>query len=188
VSQVIHIDGYAEEVFLRFDGSEVVITPGLVLFWKPPSPFGQWTASSFEIDGKSYSCAEQYMMAEKARLFGDTKIERQIMESDDPRRQQKLGKQVRGFEENQWAADRCNVVFRGNIAKFTQNEDLKTQLLATGNRRMVEASPIDKIWGIGFAANHPNAYDPGAWLGLNLLGKVLEDVRSHIRLTSSNLV
>jgi ribA/ribD-fused uncharacterized protein len=121
------------------------------------------------------------MMAEKARLFGDVEIERQIMKSDDPRRHQKLGKQVTEFDENQWASTRYSIVFRGNMAKFTQNEELKSQLLATGDRTMVEASPLDKIWGIGFAANNPKAYDPNNWRGLNLLGKVLADVRSQIK-------
>ena len=180
-SAFIRLDDYAAEPFMNFDGTEVVITPKLVLFWKPPSPFGQWTASPFEIDGTIYLCAEQYMMAEKARLFGDSKIEKEIMNSDSPSHQQKLGKRVSGFAEDKWAAERTNIVFRGNLAKFTQNAHFKSLLLETGDRQMVEASPIDKIWGIGLAANNPMAYDPNKWLGLNLLGKVLADVRTHIK-------
>jgi ribA/ribD-fused uncharacterized protein len=180
-SRFILIDDYTPKALLNFDGTEVVITPKLVLFWKPPSPFGQWTVSPFEVEGEIYLCAEQYMMAEKARLFGDFEIEQQIMNSDSPLRQQKLGKQVSGFTEERWAAERFNVVFRGNLAKFTQNEYFKALLLDTGDRRMVEASPIDRIWGIGLSANNPMAYDPKKWLGLNLLGKVLEDVRALLR-------
>jgi hypothetical protein len=181
MSQFIRIDQYTSEVFSNFDGTEVVITPKLVLFWKPPNPFSQWTASPFEINGNFYSCAEQFMMAEKARLFGDTENQQQILKSDSPRDQKKLGKQVAGFNKDRWVAERCKIVFRGNLAKFTQNEELKSRLLETGNRRMVEASPIDKIWGIGFAADNPLAYDPENWPGLNLLGAVLEDVRAHLK-------
>lgn len=181
MSQIIHINEYTQDAFSDFDGSEVVITPKLVLFWKPPNPFGQWTVSPFEVNGICYRCAEQYMMAEKARLFGDTGIERQILASDNPRQQKKLGKQVSRFHEDLWTAERGNIVFRANVAKFTQNAELKTLLLDTGDRRMAEASPIDRIWGIGFAADNPKAYNPDEREGLNLLGKVLEDVRTHLR-------
>lgn len=181
MSQFIRIDEYAADAFQTFDGTELVITTKLVLFWKPPNPFGQWTASPFEIDGKHYCCAEQYMMAEKARLFGDTKIEAQIMNSDDPRYHQQLGKRVFGFEQSLWTAERCKIVFRGNFAKFTQNRNLGDLLIETENRRLVEASPIDKIWGIGIAANDPFAYDQKNWRGLNLLGGVLEDGRNKIK-------
>ncbi len=181
MSQFIRIDTYDEQAFANFDGTEVVITPQFVLFWKPPNPFGQWTDSSFEVDGKSYSCAEQFMMAGKARLFGDTEIEEQILKTDNPRDHKRLGKKVAGFEEDRWVAERTRIVFRGNVAKFSQNEDLRTLLLDTGDRRMVEASPLDKIWGIGLAADNPLAYNEEQWAGLNLLGNVLEEVRSHIR-------
>ena len=181
MSQFICITEHSEEAFSQFDGTEVVITPELVLFWKPPNPFGQWTDSPFVVDGKSYRCAEQFMMAEKARLFGDEKIEQRILNSDSPREHKQLGRQVRNFEQNRWEAERCDIVFRGNVAKFMQNETFKTQLLVTGDRRMVEASPIDNIWGIGLAADNAHAYDESRWKGRNLLGNVLEEVRSHIR-------
>lgn len=181
MSKFIRIEAYSKDAFSGFDGTEVVMTPELVLFWKPPNPFGQWTVSPFGIDGITYSCAEQYMMAEKARLFGDTEIEIAILKSDSPRHHQKLGKRVSGFEVDRWIAERRKIVFRGNVAKFTQNEELRSLLLDTGDRRMVEASPIDKIWGIGFAADNPKAYDPENWVGLNLLGEVLDEVRAYLR-------
>lgn len=181
MSQFIYIQKYTSETFSSFDGTEVVITPRFVFFWRPPNPFGQWTLSPFQIDGRFYMCAEQYMMAEKARLFGDTEIESQILNSNDPRHHQRLGKQVSGFDHDRWTAERCKIVFRGNVAKFTQNRKFRDILTETGDRRLVEASPSDKIWGIGIAANNPLAYDPKNWRGLNLLGAVLEDVRAHIR-------
>jgi ribA/ribD-fused uncharacterized protein len=176
----IRINDFAEAAFTHFDGSEVVVTPRFVMFWRPPGAFGQWTLSPFTIDGVLYNCAEQYMMAEKARLFQDRVIEAQILQCESPRQQKKLGQQVAGFNAARWDAERCHIVFRGNLAKFTQNAELGDELLATGDRRLVEASPMDKIWGIGFAANHPNAYHPDKWTGLNLLGNVLENVRAEM--------
>ena len=124
------------------------------------------------------------MMAEKARLFGDTETERRILEAESPRLHKKLGQQVAGFREDLWVAHRRDIVFRGNVAKFSQNETLRSLLLETGDRRMVEASPLDRIWGIGLAAGDPMAYQSDQWKGLNILGSVLDDVRAHLRLQS----
>jgi len=180
MANFIHIDDYDPAAFVGFDGSQVVVTHRLVLFWKPPGPFGQWTPSPFEIRGVTYNCAEQYMMAEKARLFEDTLTEARIMASGRPREQRKLGRRVAGFVAEQWEAERCRIVFEGNVAKFTQDLELKEALLATGERTLVEASPMDRIWGIGFAANAEEAHDPKQWNGLNLLGEVLMEVRDHV--------
>lgn len=179
--QYIELQDVSSETLSRFDGTEIVVTPQMVLFWKPPSPFDQWTKALFSIDGVGYVCAEQFMMAEKARLFQDFKIERQIMSTDDPRRHQQLGKQVAGFDKQVWERERYGIVLKGNLAKFSNNKDIRDALLQTGERRLVEASPIDRIWGIGLSASNPLAYDPQNWLGLNLLGMVLEDVRTHLR-------
>ena len=176
----MHIQSYVPELFKGFDCATIVYTEDLVLFWKPPCPFGQWTDSPFEIDGRRYMCAEQFMMAEKARLFGDHEIATAIIGSSDPREQKKLGKKVKGFEETIWHKHRLEIVVRGNIAKFSQNEHLKQVLLGTGQRRLVEASPLDRIWGIGLAADHPDAYMIERWQGLNLLGDALEIVRKII--------
>ncbi len=180
MGKYLYIDKLTPEQFKDFDGSEVVVSNDFVMFWKPLCPFDQWTPSIFTINGIQYNCAEQYMMVEKARLFGDTNIEKQIMNTDDPRTQQKLGKKVLNFNNEVWIKARYNIVFQGNLAKFTQNKDLRSELINTGNRTLVETSPIDKIWGIGLSANNPLAYDVASWNGLNLLGKVLEDVRKNI--------
>ncbi|MCR9201755.1 MAG: NADAR family protein [Planctomycetaceae bacterium] len=180
MSEFLHIECFDKDRLAFFDGTQVVVTAELVLFWKPPNPFGQWTISPFVVDGTDYVCAEQYMMAEKARLFGDSKTEQRIMSTDSPREHKKLGKQVIGFLEDRWITERCRIVFCGNVAKFGQNEDLKAQLMNTGDRRLVEASPLDRIWGIGFAADHPSAYQPEQWRGRNLLGETLERVRAHL--------
>lgn len=164
-----------------FSGEEIVLHPEFVFFWKPPNAFGQWTESIFEVDETLYSCAEQFMMAEKARLFGSESIRQQILETDSPREHKRLGREVSGFDQTIWEQNGEEIVFRGNLAKFEQNEELRKELLATGDLTMVEASPYDKIWGIGLRADHRNAVVPEKWKGTNLLGKVLERVREKLR-------
>lgn len=162
-----------------------VHTNDMVLFWSVPSVFCQWTASSFVIDGVRYNTAEQWMMANKARLFGDIVSLAAIMGTNDPRRQKALGRKVRGYSNIAWRAHRVHVVIKGNMAKFAQNEEMKEQLLATGNRTLVEASPYDRIWGIGLSQSDPRALDVRQWQGDNLLGQALMAVRDHFQNVSS---
>jgi ribA/ribD-fused uncharacterized protein len=173
----IRIDSYSPDAFKGFGGSEVVISKQYVMFWNTPSPFDQWTTAHFTLDGLSYVCPEQYMMASKARLFGDSEIEQQILATESPKEHKRLGRGVRGFDGSVWNEARCEIVRTANMAKFSQNLELKRMLLETGDRAFVEASPFDKIWGIGLAANKPAAYDRARWRGLNLLGNILNDVR-----------
>ena len=163
--------------------SDVTVTDRFVFFWGGwPS---QWHPSPFVIDGQSYRCAEQYMMAEKARLFGDTEVLRKILKATSPRAQKALGRQVRGFDAGRWTAACRDAVYRGNLAKFSQDEELRALLLATGDRTLVEASPTDRIWGIGLAADDPRAQDPSAWRGTNWLGEALMQVRTTLRAGST---
>ena len=141
----------------------------------------QWWPCRFEIDGIQYPSAEHYMVAEKARLFGDDATCRRILSASHPRAAKKLGRQVKGFREDVWSQHRFDVVVRGNEAKFRQNEELGRFLLSTGDRVLVEASPVDTMWGIGWAAADPQATDPEEWRGLNLLGFALMRVRALLR-------
>ena len=151
------------------------------LFWKTASPFSQWHPATFEVDGVVYNCAEQYMMAEKARLFGDYETEAAILASGNPGKQKALGRKVANFDETIWN-ERCrDVVFQGNLAKFSQNPDLMSCLLDTADRILVEASPVDAVWGIGLAEDDPRCLEPAQWRGTNWLGEVLTAVRAHIR-------
>ena len=149
-----------------------------VFFWG--GPFSQWAKYAMVVDGKTYNTCEQYMMAEKARLFGDTEAEEQIMASRNPREQKSFGRKVRDFDEARWKAACEEVVFRANLAKFSQNEQLRDMLLATGDKVIAEASPQDAVWGIGMAEDHPNVTDMSLW-GQNLLGKTIMRVRTAIR-------
>lgn len=154
-------------------------------FWN--GPFSQWAESDFTIDGIDYNCAEQYMMGAKARLFDDTETLGQIMDSDDPSTQKKLGRLVEGFRQDVWEEDedngrpRCwNIVWRGNMAKFSQNPQLLAELLKTKGTSLVEASPYDKIWGIGWRETDAEAKRRDTWQGTNWLGEVLDSVREFL--------
>ncbi len=145
------------------------------------SCLSQWYPAPFEIDGIAYATAEHYMMAAKARLFGDRDNERAILEASHPGEAKKLGRQIRNFDEQIWERAREQIVFEGNLARFTQHSPLREFLLMTGDRVLVEASPVDRIWGIGLAAQDESAADPLQWKGLNLLGFVLMRVRQQLR-------
>ena len=139
--------------------------------------FSQWWDCKFTADGVEYHTAEQYMMAQKALLFGDKQTYGAIMSASHPHEFQKLGRKVSGFVQEKWDEECCQIVIEGNIAKFSQNEDLKAFLLGTGNRILAEASPIDKIWGIGMAERDNGVYNPFLWQGTNFLGFALMEVR-----------
>ena len=164
-----------------FDGSQVIETETMVLFWQPPGIYGQWTYSPFTVDGQEYSCAEQFMMAEKARLFGDEAVRAQILATGSPQAHKALGRQVSNFEQARWEGERLDIVVRGNMAKFSQDPALREALLATGDKLMVEASPYDRIWGVGLRADDPRVHDRSTWRGSNLLGEALMRVRAQLR-------
>lgn len=144
------------------------------------SCLSQWWPAPFTEDGDLFRTAEDYMMAEKARLFGDEEARGRILEASSPAAAKKLGRSVRGFEDSRWKAARFEIVVRGNLLKFGQNPELQEYLLGTGTRILVEASPVDRIWGIGLAADDSRAENPSKWQGLNLLGFALMEVRERL--------
>lgn len=144
------------------------------------SCFSQWYPAPFTTGAERYNTAEHFMMAEKARLFGDDTIRRRVLDSRTPGEAKKLGREVRGFDEEVWRRERFDVVVRANEEKFRQNRALGDFLVQTGARVLVEASPVDRIWGIGLAADHQDAPRPSLWPGLNLLGFALMEVRARL--------
>ena len=149
-----------------------------VFFWG--GPFSQWAKYRIVINGKTYITCEQFMMAEKARLFGDTVAESKIMATNDPREQKAFGRKVKNFDAEKWSAACEEIVYQANLAKFSQHDELKNKLLATGDKIIAEASPQDAIWGIGMAENHINVADTNLW-GQNLLGKAIMRVREKLK-------
>lgn len=145
------------------------------------SCLSQWFVAPFTVADILYPTAEHWMMAEKARLFGDTGILTQILESKEPKTAKSLGRKVKRFDHQVWEANARRIVTEGNVAKFSQNRHILEFLLSTEDAVLVEASPYDKIWGIGLAASDPWSKDPQQWLGQNLLGFALMDVRTHLR-------
>lgn len=144
------------------------------------SCLSQWFDVNFEIDGIKYYSSEHYMMAEKAKLFKDEHNYKKILESKSPGQAKQYGREVRGFDEKIWRQNRIEIVKQGNIAKFGQNELLKNYLLSTQKRILVEASPVDIIWGIGLSKDSEHCQNPLKWRGLNLLGFVLMEVRDFL--------
>lgn len=144
------------------------------------SCFSQWYEAPFQLDGTRYPTAEHYMMAEKARLFGDAVARDRILAATSPGAAKAFGREVKGFKEPVWNDHRFEIVVQGNLAKFSQDARLTEFLCRTGNKVLVEASPVDAIWGIGMASDDPGARDPNAWKGLNLLGFALMVVRERI--------
>jgi hypothetical protein len=161
-----------------------------LFFWShQPEPDGsigagclsQWWPAPFILDGARFATAEHYMMWRKARLFKDLATAEKILATTDPHQAKALGRQIRGYDEQTWRKSRFDVVETGSVAKFGQNDDLRSYLLNTGERVLVEASPHDRIWGIGLSAEDERARFPHQWRGLNLLGFALMKARERLR-------
>jgi len=161
-----------------------------VAFWH--GPFSQWWPSKFEHLGTTYNCCEQYMMAMKAMLFSDFVSYEKIMAADGewgddiatftkyPRRQKELGREVSNFNSATWDANCMSVVRSANLLKFSQNKKLLDMMVAVGDRKFVEGSPYDRIWGVGLKWSDSRSLDPATWRGENKLGDCLTFVRDEL--------
>ncbi|PHQ30458.1 NADAR family protein [Leeuwenhoekiella nanhaiensis] len=173
------------QLIKRFDSGENL---KFLFFWRhqksdsvTKSCFSQWYEVSFEIEDVTYHNAEQFMMAQKALLFKDHDIYNQIISSSKPGKVKELGRQVRNFDQQAWEENRLDIVVKGNYHKFSQNKELSTFLINTKDRILVEASPVDTIWGIGLAQDDERALNPNLWKGQNLLGYALMEVRDQLK-------
>lgn len=166
---------------------------GPIYFWRETEqPYGwmsQWYAYEMRDGSDStivYPTAEHYMMYQKARLFNDSKVAGEVLAGSElhPRKIKTLGRKVVGFDEATWVAERERIVQEGTWLKMTEpardgQVNLGELLLATGDRELVEASPYDQVWGVGFRAKDAER-NRERW-GLNLLGKALMAVRERLR-------
>lgn len=144
------------------------------------SCLSQWWPSPFVVDGRRYATAEHWMMAAKARLFQDAGAERAVLAAEHPAQAKKAGRLVRGFDEETWERERFRIVVEGGVHKFAADPALRAFLRNTGERVLVEASPVDRVWGIGLTADDEAARDPERWRGLNLLGFALMEARAEL--------
>ncbi|MEU3403765.1 NADAR family protein [Streptomyces sp. NPDC006670] len=145
-----------------------------------PSCLSQWWPSPFTVGDVRYATAEHWMMAGKARVFGDPEAERAALEARTPAEAKKAGRLVRGFDDAVWERERFALVVEGSVHKFGSDPALRAYLLGTGSRVLVEASPVDRVWGIGLAPDDDRVLDPARWRGLNLLGFALMEARARL--------
>lgn len=154
----------------------MLIKNNMYLFWG--GIYSQWFKANFTIDGMRFNCNEQYMMYKKAILFQDAENAEKIMDSSNPKEQKALGRKIKNFNKEVWESVCKDIVFRANLAKFSQNEDLYTDLMSHDSSIIfVEASPEDTIWGIGLGENDPASWDKSTWKGTNWLGEAITEVR-----------
>ena len=153
-------------------------------FFSPENENGylsNWYLCEFTYGRYTYSSAEQFMMAQKALLFQDFEIFDKILKTTSPKTLNRLGKQVKNYDDAIWSQVRHLMMHRGIRAKFQQNSDLLQKLIDTNESILAECSPYDKIWGIGLAVDDARIQETAKWKGKNLLGSILMNVRSELK-------
>lgn len=158
-------------------------------FGHDPAPDGSitdsclsnWWLKDFSIQGITYCCVEQFMMASKARMFDDAEMEGKIMECQDPKLMKQMGRKIKNFDAKVWDDVKYLVVLNGNWCKFSQNPELRRFLVSTGDIFLAEASPYDSVWGIKLSKKSSMCKNPLFWKGQNLLGFALTEVREEIK-------
>lgn len=145
------------------------------------SCFSQWFDCPFKVDSVNYKTSEHWMMAHKALLFGDDNLFDKIINCEKPGEAKELGRQILGYDQHIWNEHKFEIVKLGNIHKFNQHPRLANYLLQTENRILVEASPVDVIWGIGIAVDNDDIENIYNWRGENLLGFALMYVRDFFK-------
>jgi len=147
-----------------------------IYFWN--SMFSNWFPAKFEYKGHDFANSEQAFMWEKALFFKDHKIADQVLNTPNPAQNKALGRRVKNFNDYKWSLASYDIMVEVNMAKWVM---MKQDLLDTGNKILVEASPVDPIWGVGLGPKDPKVLDEKNWKGQNLLGKALMEVRDKIK-------
>ncbi|QQS07597.1 MAG: NADAR family protein [Fibrobacterota bacterium] len=163
----------------------MVTTDKFVLFWGEEDIYSNFHPSKFELDGHIFHWSEQAFMWLKAMEFEDLRIANLILTqtpwNSSPLECKRMGREVSPFDDKIWSVRGVDAMRRAVHAKFSQNAKLREELLASGDRILAEASPYDRIWGIGYGESDREAQDPSKWRGRNLLGQVLMEVREQLR-------
>lgn len=155
----------------------------VICFHNPDEENGylsNWYKSEFVVDNITFSSMEQYMMYKKAICFHDEEIAKKILTIDDVAQIKELGRLVSNYNESYWNGVRQIIIFEGLLEKFSQNEDLKGNLKATGKEILAECAVRDRIWGIGLSMKDPDRFEVNKWNGQNLLGYALMMVRERL--------
>lgn len=134
-----------------------------------------------QIDGVSFPTVEHYFQWSKAKMFGDTDMESKILKTPSPKSVKSYGKKVKDFKKEEWEEKKDNIMRIALKAKFTQHPELRKKLAETGTKRLGEANPRDKYWGIGTSSDTSKAVDPSKWPGKNVMGKLLEELRTELK-------
>lgn len=177
------------KTWLKETYSQIESIPFFFFYGHKPSADGQigksclsqWWVAPFEAEAHLYKTAEHWMMAGKAQLFGDEEQLYKILQAATPSHAKRLGRLVSNFDPAVWDKHKFELVIKGNWYKFGRYPELKAFLLGTGEQVLVEASPVDRVWGIGLSADKPAARNPDQWKGDNLLGFALMEVREMLK-------
>jgi len=153
----------------------------LVLFFSDKSYLSNLYPCMFTINGITFTSTKQYFHYMKAFMFNDRQAMNDILCTQDPLKQKRIGRGIKNFDEIKWLSFAYDVLKRGHLAKFMDNKELKRKLLSIPNARFVDASTDDRIWGIGLNADHPDVSKPSKWPGNNLMGNVITEVRDIIK-------
>lgn len=152
-----------------------------IFFWADNDIYSNFYPSKFYYKEHNFLFSEQCFMYLKALEFKDFEIAEKILNTYKPLDCKKLGRAIKNYDDIFWSKIREEKMFDACYSKFSQNSSLRKNLIETENKILVEASPYDKIWGIGLDENNPKILEPNNWNGLNLLGKVLMRVRDILK-------
>lgn len=154
---------------------------GVTAFFTKSSPLSNHYPCEFRVDGNIFQSAEQYFMFSKAKYFKDHSTAEEILADPNPVKNKRLGQKVSNFKKDIWDKVKADIMYDTMFAKFSQNDDLKTFLLNTGDTKICEASPIDSEWGVGLSLRSPDVFNPENWKGNNLAGQILQRIRQTLK-------
>ena len=149
----------------------LVVEGNYIFFHDRGSVFLQWARLGFRVGDNYFSSAEKLFMHEKTLFASDLLKAREIMGEDRPWELRRLGREVRGLNEGDWRRRAPNVVYKGNRAKFLQNEGARRELFESRGKVLVEGI------GSGEWVRYGRNGDPRKWEGQNVLGRVLMQLR-----------